>query len=131
MTTASEVRKHDHPVYYCAACRDAFTPSEADAATGIQDDGSTRCPNCNAILYAEPHLEECKRMELELANSYSNSSGITAANAFASETWNGKLGSKCFTVTLNSMDAPKWEGDDLDEDERDEVMNELSERSGL
>ncbi len=62
MITAQMVREHDHPVYYCAACRDTFTPSEADSATGIQDDGSTRCPNCNAILYAEPHMEVCKEV---------------------------------------------------------------------
>lgn len=70
-------------------------------------------------------------MELEKVSSYSNSSGVTAANAYASEIWNGKIGDKCFTVTLNSMAAPTWEGDDLDEDERIEVMNELSERSDL
>jgi hypothetical protein len=70
-------------------------------------------------------------MELELLSNYSNSSGSTGANQYASETWNGKLGEKCFTVTLNSMAAPVFDGDELDEDERTDVMNELSERSGL
>lgn len=70
-------------------------------------------------------------MELELVSNYSNSSGSTGANQYASETWNGKIGEKCFTVTLNSMDAPQWDGDELDFDERIEVMNDLSERSGL
>ena len=70
-------------------------------------------------------------MELELVSSYSNSSGSTGANAYASEVWNGKIGGKCFTVTLNSMGAPAWEGDDLDQDEQIEVMNEIYEKSGL
>jgi hypothetical protein len=28
MITAEIVRKHDHPVYYCASCRDTFSPGE-------------------------------------------------------------------------------------------------------
>jgi len=70
-------------------------------------------------------------MELELTSQYSNSGGAVAANQFAEEIWTGKVGDKCFTVTLNSMSAPIWEGDDLDEDEQADVMNELSEKSNL
>ncbi len=70
-------------------------------------------------------------MELKPQSSYSNSSGSTAANSYSSEIWHGTLGNKRFTVTLNSMAAPTWDGDELDEDERIAVMNELSDRSGL
>lgn len=70
-------------------------------------------------------------MTLTLSSNYSNSSGCTGANSYAEEIWNGELGAKHFTVQLNSMSTPVWSGDELDDDERTDVINELAERSGL
>lgn len=70
-------------------------------------------------------------MKLNRTSEYSNSAGLIGANQYAAETWEGEINGKQFTVELNSCAAPQWSGADLDEDERIEVMNELSEKSGM
>lgn len=69
-------------------------------------------------------------MKLTKTSSESNSGGCTAANQRATELWEGEINGKPFTVLLDSMAAPYWSGD-LNDDEREEIMDELYERSGL
>ena len=70
-------------------------------------------------------------MTLTKTSNNSESGGMVGFNQRSTETWDGEINGKRFTVLLDSCEAPRWSGDDMDEDERIEVMNELAERSGL
>ena len=70
-------------------------------------------------------------MTIQKIGGENNSTGSTGANHYAYERWRGEINGKQFEVSLNSMAAPAWEGADLDEDERNEVMAELTESSSI
>jgi hypothetical protein len=70
-------------------------------------------------------------MTIERVSAASESGGAVAGNQHATELWRGEVNGKRFEVLLDSVEAPKWDGGELDEDEQTDVMNELNERSGL
>lgn len=72
-----------------------------------------------------------QRMTIERVSKYSNHNDAVAANSYNDEIWAGTLGEKNFTVHIDSRTAPRFSGDELDEYERDEVLAELADRSGL
>lgn len=51
--------------------------------------------------------------------------GATGANQGSTTYYEGEIHDKHFTVLIDSMAAPSWGGEELDEDDRVDVLNAI------